>query len=85
MQYFKEQHTKEAPKQFKKIGKTTQECYGCSLFIHIEKIKTCVVGLLFPEKHPAISTASGVSLFMAMYIGILTPFKLAKAKATFAL
>lgn len=46
---------------------------------------TCVEGIPFPEKHPAINTASGVSLFMAMYMGIFTPFKLAKAKATFAL
>lgn len=46
---------------------------------------TCLEGLPFPRKNPAISTASGVSLFMAIYIGMLTPFKLAKANATFAL
>ena len=46
---------------------------------------TCVEGLPFPEKNPVISTARGVSLLIAIYIGILTPFKLAKANATFAL
>lgn len=46
---------------------------------------TCVGGFPFPRKHPATSTARGVSLLIAIYIGMLTPFRLASANATFAL
>lgn len=42
-------------------------------------------GFAFPKKNPAIRTVSGVSLFRAIYIGILMPFRLARAKATFKL
>jgi hypothetical protein len=46
---------------------------------------TCVGGFPFPRKNPDTRTARGVSLLMAIYIGMLTPFKLARANATFAL
>jgi len=48
-------------------------------------VSTWVVGLPLPNKTPEIKTASGVSLLMAIYIGMFTPFKLARANATLAL
>lgn len=53
--------------------------------VNITERDTCIVGFPFPETNPAISTARGVSLLIAIYMGILTPFKLAKANATLAL
>jgi len=35
--------------------------------------------------HPLTNTARGVILLIAIYIGMLTPFKLARANPTFAL
>jgi hypothetical protein len=46
---------------------------------------TCVGGFPFPRMHPPTSTARGVSLLIAIYIGMFTPFKLARANPTFAL
>ena len=64
------------------LRRTNKKFY---IVLQIKATQTCVVGLPFPEKNPAINTARGVSLFIAIYIGILTPFRLANANATLAL
>lgn len=55
------------------------------VFYDVLEIGTCNGGLAFPRKKPTTSTARGVSRFRAMYIGILTPARLARANATLAL
>ena len=48
-------------------------------------VNTSVEGLELPEKKPVTRTAKGVRRLRAMYIGIFTPLRLARANATFAL
>jgi hypothetical protein len=49
------------------------------------RVKTYVGGFPFPRMHPATNAARGVILLIAIYIGMLTPFKLARANPTIAL